>query len=225
MSSLTKKEKRDLSILSGGLSLSVSHAMEAAMVTMAASAYFAQDPEHKSFAWNPVNMFPYAALKALEDRSIVEITEQLKDEHKMIPASFTIRRKAELLNHRDVLSHTMKLKWGRPGLQEFYDSHKQWTDLRAALVWDMWRSFNEHLVAAGEPPKYDAVRVGGIHATMVHGILRYALKPEAVPAMPTEEAILGQLRKFANDFLDFLVVRPDGVTIGARRSAPPDPAG
>ena len=46
---------------------------------------FAKDPEHKLFAMNPVNTFVHAALRALEDRCVVEIAEALKDENRLIP--------------------------------------------------------------------------------------------------------------------------------------------
>src|SRR5690242_736711 len=101
------------------LGLSVANAVQSALVTLASQDYFGQDPQHEIFAWNPANMVPYQALKALEDRSMVEIAELLKDEHRMIPAGVSVARKEELRNHRDALSHPQKIVWNRSGMQAF----------------------------------------------------------------------------------------------------------
>jgi len=132
------------------LGIRVRTAIQSALVTLASLSYFDKDPEHEIFAANPANMVAYQALKALEDRSIVEIAELLKDEHKMIPAGLSIPRKEELRNQRDALSHPTTIKWHRPGMQQFFDSHRQWTDFRAAIVWDMWNSMTEALKDGGE---------------------------------------------------------------------------
>ncbi|MDQ3363908.1 MAG: hypothetical protein M3680_00545 [Myxococcota bacterium] len=208
---LAAREAKDLSTWALFISLDVSFAIQAAIVTQAASLYFFQ---HKAlFAWNPANMFQYIALGALEERSVVRIAEALKDEHGMMSAAVaTVRRRMDLRNHRDALSHTQTIRWKRPAMQEFFDSDKQWTDRRAGLVWDMWRSINERLRELGQPTVSNEIPVGPPHAVMLHAILRASVKPEAVAAVPDETTLLGHLQKFRDDFLDLLVARPDGVS-------------
>ena len=95
-------------------------------------------------------------------------------------------------------------------MQTFFDAHKRWTDLRVAIIWDMWLSFNEGLVALGEPAKQTTVTVGQIHATMLHAILRYSMKPEAIAALQSEHDLLVYLNKVADALFDLIVARPGG---------------
>lgn len=204
------REPKEFELVVALLGMHVTLAVQSAMVTMASQGYFAKDPEHKRFDWNPANMLPYIALKALGDRSIVEIADLLKDEHKMIPTGLSIRRKEELRNHRDVLSHPNTITWGRSGLQPFYDSHKQWTDVRAAIVWDMWRSTNEALADLGGKPADYSISVGGVHATMLHTILRYSMKADQLAVLPGEDVLAAHLQKFRDELMAFLAARPAG---------------
>jgi hypothetical protein len=112
-------KKDDLRTLAIFLDLPVSTAVQAAVVTTAADLIFARDFEHKVFTMNTANTLAYRALKALEDRCVVEIAETLKDEHNMIPATAAIRRKPELRNHRDAVSHTTTISWRRADMQVF----------------------------------------------------------------------------------------------------------
>jgi hypothetical protein len=207
---LTKRQSMDLDILAISLDLAVHTAVQANVVMWGANDIFAKDPEHKLFAWNPVNTLLYRALHALEDRCIVEIAEALKDEHRRIPNGMTVRGKADLVNHRNAVSHTWTISWRRPEMQVFFDTHRQWTDLRLAIVWDMWRSFNEGLIALGEPPKNMAISVGPIHAAMLHTILRYSMKPEAASSIPSEQDLVVYMTRVADALLDFIVARPEG---------------
>src|SRR5579859_7805588 len=85
-----RQKRDDLRTAAIFLAGPVATAMQAAVVTTAADMVFARDPEHKVFTMNTANTLPYRALKALEDRSIVEIAETLKDEHDMIPETASI---------------------------------------------------------------------------------------------------------------------------------------
>jgi hypothetical protein len=205
-----EKAPREFELAVSLLGLHVTDVVGSSMVTMASLSYFAMDLEHKLFWSNPANMLQYRALKALEDRAIVEIGEMLNNEHKMIPDGISIRRKELLRNHRDVLSHPVKITWHRSGLQAFYDSHKEWTDVRAAIVWDMWHSLNEAFTDLGGQVGDYSIPVGGAHVTMLHGILRHAMKPEQLAALPSEDVLAGHLQKFRKDFLAFLSTRPEG---------------
>lgn len=207
---LTKKQKMDLSMLAIKLDLPVWQAIQANVVMWGALDIFAKDPEHAVFERHPANTFVYTALHALEDRCVVEIAEALKDEGRLLPPGMTIRGKSELVNHRDAVSHTWTIKWRRPAMQTFFEAHRQWTDIRVAIIWDMWRSFNDGLVVLGEPAKQTTVTVGPIHATMYHTILRYSMKPEALATLPSEEDLLAYLNKVAADLFDFIVTRPGG---------------
>lgn len=209
---LTSGEERNLSVATAMISMAASQLLQASLVRVAADLRFGADPEHKLFVRNPANTLTYSALKALEDRSIVDVSEQLKNEHGMIPSTMVIRRKDDLLNHRDVLSHSNKIKWGRKGLQEFFDSGKQWTDLRAALVFDMWLSIDEQMHAAGAKPQWPAeVPAGHQQAALLHVILRHSMTPDAAAALPNEEGLLAELVKLRDQLVVYMKQRPDGV--------------
>lgn len=208
MSSTEPDEGKSLATFALFMSMDVISAVQAAIVTQAAALYFHQ---HRDlFACNPANTFPYVATAALEERSVVRVAEHLKNEHKLLPTSVEVRRKAQLINHRDALSHTLVLRWRRPAMQEFFDADRHWTDRRAALVWDMWRSVNESLRELHQAPRDETVPVGWHHAATLHAILRLSMKPEHWSAIPDENALTGVLQKFRDDFLDLLVKRPDG---------------
>jgi hypothetical protein len=207
---MADRDIRDFVLQVELLGISVRTAIQSALVTLASLSYFGKDPEHELFAANPANMVPYLALKALEDRSIVEIAELLKDEHKMIPAGLSVPRKEELRNHRDALSHPTKIKWHRPGMQQFFDSHRQWTDFRAAIVWDMWNSMTEALKDGGGELRDASIGIGGVHATMLHTILRYAMKPDKLAALPGEAVLFEHLQKLRDQLAAFVALRRQG---------------
>jgi hypothetical protein len=204
---MADRDIRDFELQVVLLGTSVRTVVQSALVTMASQSYFGKDPEHEIFAWNPANMVPYQALKALEDRSIVEIAELLKDEHKMIPAGLPIPRKEELRNHRDALSHPTKIKWHRPGMQQFFDSHRQWTDFRAAIVGDMWNSMTEALKESGGKVQDASIGIGSVHATMLHTILRYAMKPDKLAELPSETVLFEHLQKLLGQFVAFVAAK------------------
>ncbi len=72
---------KNLALLSLFVSTHVRNAMEAALVTTAADAFFHQhaDRVHERFQTNPANTLPYRALDALKKRSIVTVAEILND--------------------------------------------------------------------------------------------------------------------------------------------------
>lgn len=208
---LTSAEARNLSVTAAMITMSASKVLQASLVRVAADLRFGADPEHKLFVTNPANTLTYSALKAVEDRAIVDIAEQLKNEHKLIPPSISIRRKEDLLNHRDVLSHSNKIKWRRPRLQEFFDSGKQWTDLRAAIVLDMWLSLDEQLIAEGATPQWPAeVPATFEQAALLHVILRRSLNADAAKGLPNEEGMLAELVRLRDRLVEYMKRRPDG---------------
>jgi hypothetical protein len=211
--STPKPKRNDLKTVATFLYSPVMNAVTASIMTSAADGFFGKDPEHKLFTQNPANTLPYLALNALEDRSIVEISEVLHDDHDMIPEGVSLRRARDLRNHRDVLSHTNKIEFGRAGLQEFFEAKKQWTDLRAAIVWDMWCSLDEHLSRLGQRlgPPLDGLSIGlyPIHATMLHSICRYSMTAESLKEI-TEEKLLDYLQTYRDAFVNYIVKRPDG---------------
>lgn len=204
----TAAEAKDLATLALFLSMDVAQALEAAIATQAADLYFAQQGE--LFWLNPANTFPHLALAALEERAVVRIAEGLKNKRMLVAASGSVRRKADLIGHRNVLSHSYMIQWSDPKMQTFYDSDRQWTDRRAALVWDMWRSINERLRELGQSPRDEQIVIGAPMAMMLHNILRLSVKPESAASIPTETILLDHLTKFRDQFLDLLVKNPDG---------------
>lgn len=66
----------------------------------------------------------------------------------------------------------------------------------------------EALKEAGGDVQDSTIGIGPVHATMVHSILRYAMKPEKVAAAPDETVILGHLRSLLDQFVGFVGTQP-----------------
>jgi hypothetical protein len=193
------------------IALEVRQAMQASIVMTTAAAAFASN--RKWFVQNPANTLPFAALQALEKGATVTIAEVLKNAQKNFPISTTIRRKADLIAHRNSISHPVTVKWHRRGMQAFNDEHREWLDLRPALIWDMQRSINEELKRAGRQIRNDDVDITPEMAMLLDLIFNLSAQPEALPYLsaPTED-IQASLRGFRDNYLDFLVEHPDGRT-------------
>lgn len=206
-------EVQDLEMLNVFLGVHVFQTIEASVVMGAARLPFAEHPEW--FFTNPANTLVYRALHALEERTVVQIAEILRDEKRIFTNVGEIRRKAELLLHRTILSHPSSVKWHTPEKQQFFDERRQWTDLRAALVWDMNASVNERLRALGREPqiRHHEVHVG--MAIALHSILRLSIRGEMHGLIPDEKTLFETLQTFQGRFIEFLEKRPDG------RATPP----
>ncbi|MEE9287904.1 MAG: hypothetical protein V3W33_07495 [Gammaproteobacteria bacterium] len=208
---MAENDLGDLERLNILIALEVRQAMQASIVMIAAAAAFAGN--RKWFVQNPANTLPFAALQALEKGATVTIAEVLKAEHGTFPVTMTIRRKADLIAHRNSISHPVTVKWRRPEMQAFSDGHREWLDLRPALIWDMQRSINEELKRAGRRVWNDEVNITPEMAMLLELIFKLSARPEALPYLsaPTED-MQASLQEFRDNYLDFLVEHPDGQT-------------
>lgn len=208
---MARDPNKDLETLALFVELDVKTVVQAAIVTLNADLRFAQcDRKEELFAMNPANAVAYQAMHALEGQAIVRVAEALGKDAGLLPEGTDLRRKADLVCHRDAISHayTTDDAWRKKPMQEFAASDRQWLDRKAALVWDMWRSLNELLVECGLSPRDMTVGIGAQHAAIVHLIMRSAVKSD-VP-LPSETDILEHLQKFRDDYIKRLEKAPDG---------------
>lgn len=208
---MAESDLENLEMLNLLIALEVRLAMQASIVITAATAEFARHREW--FVQNPANTLPFVALQALEKGATVTMAEVLKDEQGTFPVSVTIRRKADLFAHRNSISHPVTVKWRRPEMQAFNDEHREWLDLRPALIWDMQRSINEELKLAGRQIHNDEVDITPEMAMLLDLIFKLSARPEALPffSVPTED-IQANLQRFRDTYLDFLVEHLEGRT-------------
>ncbi len=118
---------KNLETLALFISPSVRSAMMASYVTFAANGMFSRhsdEDQRKLFRKNPANTLTYSSLSALVERSIVHVSETLKDEHKIHPISVEIRRKLDLALHRDAVSHPATVEWRNRRMQDFADADR-----------------------------------------------------------------------------------------------------
>ena len=183
--------------------------MEAALITTAADAFFLQHPERVQdrFRTDPASTLPYAALVALEERSIVTVAEILSDEHGLYPVAATIRRKEDIFLHRNALSHPATVKW-RKKMVPFIEAKRDAYDLRSALLWDLHRSINEELRASGGAPSFEALVATPEMGLMLWSILDLARGP-GLKLWPVE-AYTFYLADQGPKYIDELEKAPDG---------------
>ena len=212
-------EARSLELLATLITMDVTNALQSAVVRAAADLTFHDKREW--FFTNPENTFLYRAVRALEDRSIVHIGELLNDKSKLLNLSIDIRRKVDLVLHRDALSHPGKISWGGPGRQDFHDKRRVWLDLRSALVWDMQRSVNEALATHGLEPTVTSIDVTWGMALALSGILRLSVTADSYGGIPAENDIFEGLKVFGGRYREFIEKRIAEGRITADRPARP----
>lgn len=212
---VTSTELRNLEILALFIRIDVKRAIEAAVVTTAARMPFQARPS--DFFTNPANTFVYAAMDALEERSIVAISEIVENQARTFELATDIRRRADLVRHRHVLSHPATVRWQKQWMQEFTDDDRQYLDVRPALVWDLQRSVNERLRELGGSPRPETIDVLPGMAIAVRDIWRLSMTEAAQrQRLPSEPDVMTSLVPFRDRFLDFLIRHPDGQTAGNR---------
>lgn len=203
-------ERADLEILANGLAIHVRHAVQAAIVTTAARAQF-----HENRAWfrtHPANTFTYAAMRALEEQSIVSISEQVAEYEHVWGAFPSLRRKRALKKHRHAISHPAKFAWGEAYMREFHADGRADVEMRTALVWDLQKSIDERLVELGGKAQLGGVDVLIGMASASRQIQRSSLKPEHLHGQPDEGAYLAPLQRYRDSFIEFLERHPSGET-------------
>jgi hypothetical protein len=198
--------KRDLRALSTFTFGAVRDVVQSGMVLIAANHFFVRDPDRRVFAQNPANTLPYRALRAFQEQAIVHISEVLKPG--ALGSKVNVRRRQELRNHRDAVSHPIEVQWRRPQMQVFADEDRAWLDHRPCLVWDMHLSINEQLRAAGEEPELATVDATPAMATMLSSILRLSMRPGV--QIPGEQELLEYLRRYAPKYIEQLERDLDG---------------
>jgi hypothetical protein len=203
---MSKDQIKNLELTDMFLQGHVNHMLDGAVVMAAADQFFyAQEAKYRT---NPANTFPYRALADAEMLAVLNIYAVLQDEEKLRPLNVQLRRVAELRLHRDAIGHPLVIsKWHRKEGQQFYDEGRKYTDVRAALVWDMQRSLNDELLKAGFTPRNAAVTMQWAHAETLATILRIALKdPSMVPPVKDLEP---WLVGFSTTYIAMLEKHPD----------------
>ncbi len=207
---------KDQETLAMFVEMDVKTAAQSAIVMFNADLRFDQcERKGDLFATNPANTVAYQAMRAAESQAIVRISEALGKSAGLLPEGTDLRRKADLVCHRHVISHayTTGDAWDRKWMREFDASNRQWLDVKAALVWDMWRSLNEELAKLGRPTRDMTVGIGWQHAAMLHLIMRSSVK--AGVALPTEQDMYDHLQRFRDRYIQLLEEAPDGRNLEA----------
>lgn len=198
-------EARDLNLVAMFAELPIINALSAGFVTWAAEAFFYQDQQR--FRTHVANTLPFRALRALEERSVVELAEVVRDEQRRLPVP--IRGRDALLRHRDLISHPMTVRWRKPDRQQAADDGHRWSPIRAGLVWDVLKSINEALRARGEEVRVSDVPITHEMAVLLLTILKLA--GTADDHLPPEQLLVPFLVRERAGFIRVLEAHPDGV--------------
>jgi hypothetical protein len=209
---VSKDPAKNLQTLALFIAMRVRSAMMAAYVARVADRWFYQRSEEEQrrlFRTNPANTTTYAALAALFGRSVVSISECLKDEHKIHPLSVEIRRKLDKLDlalHRNAISHSATIKWRDSRMQEFADADRGWCEDRPALVWEASRLLNEELRKGNQGVHNEKIQVTYEMAVPLRTILEMSMSEEP----PAWERLFLYLQQNAATYQAQLEKHPDG---------------
>lgn len=201
-------EARNLTLIAMFAELPIMNALSASFVMWVAEAFFGQDQQR--FRTHVANTLPFRALRALEERSVVELAEVLRDEQGRL--AVPLRGRDALLRHRDLISHPMTLQWRRPDRQQAADNGHRWSPIRAGLVWDVLKSINEALRAQGGEARVSDVPITHEMAVQLLAILELAGMAE--DHLPPEQLLVPFLVRERAGFIRVLEAHPDGVPPG-----------
>jgi len=207
MATISEDTAENLSTLALLISNDVRSAMMASFVTHVADAWVHQHGV-QGFRTNPANTLVYSALGALEEQSIVRVSEHLKDEHKLHPVAVEIRRKKDLSLHRHAISHPATVEWTNSKMQEFKEADRDGYDWRPAQLWDLQRSMNEELRKVGKETRNESIAVTLDMAASLHLILDLTRREER--AVPTVNQLLTFLQAEVGKYQALLEQHPDG---------------
>jgi hypothetical protein len=211
---VSQNHGKNLERLALFISTDVKQAMRAAYVGFIAGSMFnkfSEEERRTVFRTNPANTLTSAALGALVSKSVVCISETLKDEHGLHPVNVEIRRKADLSLHRHFRCHPMTVDWRKPEMKDFADGDRAWHEYLPALVWDANRSINEELRKLDLAPQNESIEVTWEMAVSLHTILEMSLNPEAINAeLPSREELLWFLQDNVTKYQADLEKHPDG---------------
>jgi hypothetical protein len=97
-----------------------------------------------------------------------------------------IRGLVDLKNHRDVICHPLTHQLDRSGVCRFVGEDRHYRDVRAAIVWDIHRSMNQALTAAGEPPDDLEIDMENDTCSVLACVLSLCWKPGVTAVGVTE---------------------------------------
>jgi hypothetical protein len=206
---VAKDHEKNLETLSLFISMDVRNAMMASYVTFVADRWFYQyseEDQRKLFRTNPANTLTYASLNALFERSVVHMSEVLKDEHGIHRITVEIRRKVDLSLHRHAISHPATVKWDKQKMQEFADADRAVYEYRPALVWDANHSINEELRKGNHQLRNESIDATWEMAVLLRTILEMSMNVEP----PSREHLFAYLQENAPTYQAQLEKRPDG---------------
>jgi hypothetical protein len=198
---------QSLEMLSLALRMPLWDAVRASLVKTSCDLLFVNRKE--AFSTNPANTFTYTSLRAVEDASVVDVYETLRNENGVYSLPDGLKTTLDLKHHRHAISHPSSIRWDTPEMQAFADSHRKWTDVKVALLWDVHVALSDARVAASLPALETPPATWEM-ATMALTIMRYAMKPEAVSADLTEAVVLEGLQKLRGRWLSYLENQPGG---------------
>lgn len=205
-------EARNLTLVAMFAELPIRNALSASFVMRAAEAFFYQD--QKRFRTHVANTLPFRALRALEERSVVELAEVVRDEQRRLPVP--IRGRDPLLRHRDLISHPMTVRWRRADRQQAAADGHRWSPIRAGLVWDVLKSINEAIHARGAEVRVSDVPITHEMAVLLLTILKLA--GMADDHLPPEQLLVPFFERERAGFIRVLDAHPDGVLPGSRET-------
>jgi hypothetical protein len=140
---------------------------------------------------------------------VVAVYDILRNESGLYTLPDTLKATLDLEHHRHAISHPGVIHWKTSAMQAFAKSHRKWTDVKVALLWDVHLALSEARVAVGLPAM-EVPPVTWEMATMALTILRYSLKPESLGADLTEAITLEGLQKLHGRWLGYLENQPGG---------------
>ena len=97
-------------------------------------------------------------------------------------------------------------------MQEFHDAKRQTYDLRAAILWDLQRSWNEISRAEGKHVFNENIRVTPETTAMLDLTLRCSMTEDGVASLPKINDLHWQLTSAASKYINLLERYPDGRT-------------
>ena len=202
-----------LESLALAIAMDVANALRAAIVIDSVGQFLYASPA--SFRFPPANTLYFAALQALEERSLVHISETVQKTGRSamgIPAELVTEWQS-LVPHRHYLSHPANLSWRDPKVQRFVDEERQHYEIRSALIWQAQQAMNERLMSAGLRTRNTELDVTYAMAVMLEETLRLAGTPEFVAALGTREQCLEGLVAFRDRYVLHIASRTTrGVT-------------
>jgi hypothetical protein len=141
-------ELRALQRISLGIATDVRHTLQASLVMGASRMVF--HGNKRWFKHHPANTLHFTALRALEERSVVAISEDIEVTAKSMPVPKEIVEEwAALVPHRHALSHPSNVTWRKQFMRDFTARAGHYREHRGALIWRAQQAMNARLSAAG----------------------------------------------------------------------------